>query len=81
MPTRDELLRTQTHKEDGLSLPERVFRTLRPHELEGRRATLAELEIQAHRNSLCLAQLVALLHRNNALTTLDLDELLLDVVR
>ena len=74
MPTREEMLAKQTHKEDGLDVGRRVFYTL----AEDREKSRDMLQVQ--RNSKAIASLSKALFEAGALTEEQLDEILLDVV-
>lgn len=70
MASRDELLREKTHKDDGLSIRERVFYTLN----DGK-------ESQPECNSKAIALLVELLAERGIVLPEKLDEMLLELAR
>jgi hypothetical protein len=75
MPTREELLAKETHKEDGLDVAKRVFYTL-----EGKQGDPHREALQTHRNSKAIALLFKTLGENGPLTEHRIDEILLEVI-
>jgi hypothetical protein len=74
MPTKEEMLAIQTHKEDGLDVGRRVFYTL----TEDRNNSREMLQVQ--RNSKAIAMLFKTLLEAGTLTEDQFDEILLEVV-
>jgi hypothetical protein len=75
MPTREELLAKETHKQDGLDVAKRVFYTL-----TGEPGTSYREKLQADRNSKAIALLFKTLRENGTLTDHRIDEILLEVI-
>lgn len=75
MPTREQILAEQTHKEDGLSVEERIFYTIVVENSSPRAA-----EIRAHRLAKFTGKLAALMVERGVITEEHLDELLLHIV-
>jgi hypothetical protein len=74
MPTREETLAKQTHKEDGVDVGRRIFYTLS----EDREKTRDMLQV--HRNSKAIAVLFKTLLEAGTITEDQLDDILLEVV-
>lgn len=72
MPTREEILKERTYKEDGIPTEKRVFYTL----THGSKPTT---DLVALRNSKAIGSLIKTLLDAGALTEHQLDEILLDV--
>jgi hypothetical protein len=68
MPTRDDLLRDETFKDEGLETDVRVYYTLTDKK-----------NVQAHRTAKAISLLVATLERKGLLTNAEIDELLLEI--
>jgi len=82
MPNRDDILRSKTHKDQGVDTDTRVF-----YSLAGsgdpdfaKLSQDSQLRLQVHRNSKLLAMLVARLESEGTLAADDLDDMLFDVV-
>jgi hypothetical protein len=71
MPNLVDILREQTHKEEGLEIEQRVFYTL----YEGKNQNL-----QNHRNSKAIAELIKILSEKGVLGEEDVDNILLRAV-
>jgi hypothetical protein len=69
MPTREEILATKTHKEEGLDTGRRVFYTLTD-----------DKSLMGHRSAKLLALLVENLVQRGRLSESDLDDILLEIV-
>jgi len=69
MPSRDEILRTHTFKEDGLSVGHRVFYTLNPD----------DKSLRMDRNAKALSILVEKLHEKGLIDEEWLDDFLFQV--
>ena len=67
MPTRADVLREKTHKDDGVDLTARVFYTLQD-----------EKALQEHRNSKVIALLMNHLHKEGRLSDDEIDDILLE---
>ncbi len=69
MPTKEDLLREKTFKEDGVELTSRVFYTLQ-----------TDKNVQADRNSRAIALIVDHLHKKKLISDAEIDELLFDSI-
>lgn len=72
MATKEEILETKTHKNDGLDISKRVFYALIG---EGE-----ERKWQTHRNSKAIALLFKALREQGSLTDKRIDDILLEVI-
>lgn len=69
MPTKLDILREQTHKDDGVETGRRVFYTLTDDE-----------KLAAHRQAKLLGLLVQLLEDRGVINETDIDELLFECI-
>ena len=74
MPTREDMLAKQTHKEEGTDVGRRIFYTLS----EDREKTRDMMQV--HRNSKAIAMLFKTLLEAGTITEDQLDDILLEVV-
>jgi hypothetical protein len=72
MPNKEDILRNETHKEEGLETERRVYYTLN----DGKKS-----DLQAHRNSKAIALLIKILRENDVLNEADIDEILIECIR
>jgi len=75
MAMKEEILATETHKDDGLDVGRRVLYTL-----VGEQNTPNRQKLQADRNSKAIAVLLKTLHKKHLLTDDQIDEILLEVI-
>lgn len=69
MPTKEDILREKTFKEEGMETDRRVFYTLTDDE-----------KLSGHRNSKLLASLMRLLQDRGLISEEDIDELLFECI-
>lgn len=69
MPSKDDILREKTFKEEGMETEKRVFYTLTDNE-----------KFASHRNSKAIALLVKLLEEKGVIGEADIDELLFQAI-
>lgn len=80
MPSREDVLRDQTFKEEFTELDRRVFDTLTFCNSKEKHLNITDDYIKIHRIAKATSQIIKLLHEKGLLDNKEIDELLLEVV-